>query len=659
MHILKSKALELIDEKIEQFQHILNNATYDTRYNTEYHEAYYGTETLVTELFSEEEAKKFRWNVSNLVLVATMHIDYETELKDYKNHINKCISQLKVYKERIRNFWEAPEPLEHEVNETISQETNIKADILLVTATKTESRAIIDIFQDITNQTSQLSLIGDRIYHDIGSVNGMRIFMVQSEMGSGGLGSSQQTVQKGIIDLAPEEVIMVGIAFGIDPEKQSIGDVLVSKQLMLYELQRVGTKDGNPKLIPRGDKVHSSTKLLNYFRSADLSWDESKCKVSFGLILSGEKLVDNIDFRQQLCDLDPEAIGGEMEGAGMYVACHDSRIDWILVKSICDWADGNKSHNKENQQKLAAKNAASFVLYMLQLVPFAGKSKVCESVSDMESLLIERSLVESNHKPVIGELRKITPEPQSSKIHETFTSLSNEKIENSEDENHFKRENAEKIIEKVVRPLRDCAKYIKPYFENGDYILNLENKTVSLNLKFDGYEFFQICEKSNRFCLKDENLVFTYKRDEILNRSMSRIISHLDNYREHFIALKTAIENLNTSNVPISFESDIAVLIENESKKYALAEDERKEEFLFKLYATVVTGKDAFSGHDWATTLKKTKSKEVLEIIKKDPYSNETFTKIEYLKNEIILNIDKLINELNSLDEELQNAYCL
>jgi hypothetical protein len=271
----------------------------------------------------------------------------------------------------------------------------------------------------------------------------------------------------------------------------------------------------------------------------------------------------------------------------------------------------------------------------------------------------EGEIAESNHKPVIGELRKITPEPQSSKIHETFTSLSNEKIENSEDENHFKRENAEKIIEKVVRPLRDCAKYIKPYFENGDYILNLENKTVSLNLKFDGYEFFQICEKSNRFCLKDENLVFTYKRDEILNRSMSRIISHLDNYREHFIALKTAIENLNTSNVPISFESDIAVLIENESKKHALAEDERKEEFLFKLYATVVTGKDAFSGHDWATTLKKTKSKEVLEIIKKDPYSNETFTKIECLKNEIILNIDKLINELNSLDEELQNAYCL
>jgi len=271
----------------------------------------------------------------------------------------------------------------------------------------------------------------------------------------------------------------------------------------------------------------------------------------------------------------------------------------------------------------------------------------------------EGEIAESNQKPVIGKLRKITPEPQSSKIHETFTSLSNEKIENSEDENHFKRENAEKIIEKVVRPLRDYAKYIKLYFENGDYILNLENKAINLNLKFDGCEFIRICEESNRFRLKDENLVFIYKRDEILNTNMPQIISHLENYREHFIALKTTIESLNISNIPTSFESDIAILIGKENGKSALEEDERKEEFLFKLYATVITGKGTFGGHVWATTLKDKKSKEVLKIIKKDPYSNETFTKIEYLKNKIIFNVTELINELNELDEELQNAYCL
>lgn len=108
MLISKNKALELIDEKIKQFQYILDTATYDTRYNTEYNEAYYGTENLLKELFSEEEAKEFRLHVSNLVFIATAHKDYEKELKDYKKHINKCISQLKVYKERIQNFWEEP-----------------------------------------------------------------------------------------------------------------------------------------------------------------------------------------------------------------------------------------------------------------------------------------------------------------------------------------------------------------------------------------------------------------------------------------------------------------------------------------------------------------------------------------------------------------------
>jgi plasmid maintenance system antidote protein VapI len=112
MPVSKNRALELIDEKIKQFQHILDTATYDTRYNTEYHEAYYGAESLLKELFSEEEEKKFRRNVSTFFAISTT--DQGILLKDYKKLINKCISQLKVYKERIQNFWEGSETIEPE-----------------------------------------------------------------------------------------------------------------------------------------------------------------------------------------------------------------------------------------------------------------------------------------------------------------------------------------------------------------------------------------------------------------------------------------------------------------------------------------------------------------------------------------------------------------
>jgi nucleoside phosphorylase/tetratricopeptide (TPR) repeat protein len=246
---------------------------------------------------------------------------------------------------------------------------NWSTDVLIVTATKVESKAVVEVIGGISGKAPEPVPIGDRMYQDLGIINNARVFLVQSEMGTGGLSASQQTIQKGIEALSPVAVIMTGIAFGIDYEKQAIGDVLVSLQLMLYELQRVGTDDGKIKLTPRGDRPHASPWLIDRFRSADLYWDDSKFKVHFGLILSGEKLVDNIDFRKQLQEFEPEAIGGEMEGAGLYVACGGAKVDWILVKSICDWADGQKGKNKEERQRLAAYNAASFVLHLLQHAP--------------------------------------------------------------------------------------------------------------------------------------------------------------------------------------------------------------------------------------------------------------------------------------------------
>jgi len=230
-----------------------------------------------------------------------------------------------------------------------------QADILIVTIAKVESQAVMKAFREATNKDSKPEPIGDRTYHDLGEVKGMRVFMALSQMGSSGPGGTQETVRKGIEALTPQAVIMVGIAFGVNEEKQAIGDVLVSQQLWLYNLQRVGTdKEGKLIIIPRGDKPHASTWLFDRFQSADLYWDESKAKVRFGVVMSGDKLVDNFDFREQLKQFESEAIGGEMEGTGLYVSSHDKKVDWILVKAICDWADGNKSQDKDARQLIAA-----------------------------------------------------------------------------------------------------------------------------------------------------------------------------------------------------------------------------------------------------------------------------------------------------------------
>jgi nucleoside phosphorylase/tetratricopeptide (TPR) repeat protein len=254
-----------------------------------------------------------------------------------------------------------------------------KADVLIVTVTEVESRAVMEVFQEATGKDSKSEPIGDRTYLDLGEVNGARLFMALTEKGAGGVGGSQECVRKGIEALSPSAVIMVGIAFGINEQKQTIGDILVSQQLWLYELQRVG-KD---EIIPRGDKPHASPWLIDRLRVTNLSWDKSKAKVHLGVVLSGEKLVDNFDYREQLRKLEPEAIGGEMEGAGLYVACQNSKVDWILVKAICDWADGQKAKDKDARQAMAARNAAAFVLYALQQAPL---KRDCEPYQRMDRL---------------------------------------------------------------------------------------------------------------------------------------------------------------------------------------------------------------------------------------------------------------------------------
>jgi nucleoside phosphorylase len=248
-----------------------------------------------------------------------------------------------------------------------------QADVLLVTATKIESLAVLNLFRAETGAHAEKRHIGNKTYYDLGRVAGNSVFLVQSEMGAVGLGAALTTVMRGIDALRPGAVIMVGIAFGVDADKQRIGDVLVAKQMFLYEPQRASTAgQGELEIRLRGDKASASPRLLDRLRAAELDWDLDRDtrelpRVHFGLVCTGEKLVDHRASRDQLLRWEPEAIGGEMEGAGLYVAATDSKVDWILVKAICDWADGNKNHQrKQEDQTLAANNAALFVLHAIR-----------------------------------------------------------------------------------------------------------------------------------------------------------------------------------------------------------------------------------------------------------------------------------------------------
>jgi len=133
-------------------------------------------------------------------------------------------------------------------------------DVVIVTVNEHETRAVLDAFEDATGTTAIPIPLDGRVYRNLGTLNGATVFHALSEMGSGSVGAMQQTVDKAIRALAPGAIIAVGVGFGVNEKKQAIGDILLSKQLRLYDLQRVGHE-----IILRDDKPHATARLINHF----------------------------------------------------------------------------------------------------------------------------------------------------------------------------------------------------------------------------------------------------------------------------------------------------------------------------------------------------------------------------------------------------------
>lgn len=229
--------------------------------------------------------------------------------------------------------------------------------VLIVTVTKTETLAVLDAFSVKSDQVRRI--ISGKTYYGLGVHGGAPVTMVRSEMGTATVGGAFSTISRAIQDIRPQAIVMCGIAYGLRQDKQNLGDILIARQLLNYEPQKVDIKQGQ---IPRGDRITASERMLDCFRAADIEW--SGAPTHFGLMLSGDKLVNDPAFRDWLLETEPEAIGGEMEGTGLYIAARDAKTDWIMVKAICDWADGAKN---DDAQKLAAHNAAEFVLHALEM----------------------------------------------------------------------------------------------------------------------------------------------------------------------------------------------------------------------------------------------------------------------------------------------------
>ncbi|GGH58457.1 nucleoside phosphorylase [Filimonas zeae] len=265
-----------------------------------------------------------------------------------------------------------------EIDNGILSELNLRNPILLVTATNLETDILHKHLHPLPNSNSIFKLHIESHYYYIAKFGLYPIIHVQcGNMGAIGRASSILTISHAISQFKPRATVMIGIAFGVK-EDQKIGDVLISEVIQPYDSKRVGKE----KSIPRGVSGPASKLFLSRIRSLRLEWKHllddgnSESEMHIGLVLSGEELIDNKERRDELTDLYPVAIGGEMEGAGLFAAC-DSTCDWVLIKGICDFADGEKGINKKKNQ-IAAMSAAVSLSEAVFLSPTLFKDLIAD-----------------------------------------------------------------------------------------------------------------------------------------------------------------------------------------------------------------------------------------------------------------------------------------
>ena len=248
-----------------------------------------------------------------------------------------------------------------------TKKPGVSTEVLLVSVTDIEAQAILAVFPRAIK-----TVIQNRTYYSLGRVGQTQTYMVQATgMGPAGV---RTCIEDGIRALSPEAVVLVGIAFGLKTGCQQIGDVLVSRQIQDYDPQRHGTGPDQQLLLHlRGNRVTATEWLLDRFSAGKHDW-QGPATIHTGLLLSGSLLVDHHEMRERLLHLAPEALGGEMEGATFCDVALRNHVDWIVVKAIADWADGNKRQDEREQQKYAAENAAQFVHHILRQPDFIQKN---------------------------------------------------------------------------------------------------------------------------------------------------------------------------------------------------------------------------------------------------------------------------------------------
>lgn len=259
--------------------------------------------------------------------------------------------------------------------------------IMIITANEIEKTSLFAYAFEL-NKTPFVQIGVKNIVYTFFTFGSMVVAHVEINAGSYSNGGSSEVIKNLMWKAKPNIVILLGVAFGCDPSKTQLGDVLVGRQHFSYDKS---SKISEETLSIKKLHIEEPDEyMLNRFKALVTTEDKivsdfnKPFQVVSGNMITGEFVVDSIDFREMI--FKPfEAfgvVGGEMEAQGAFAEVRKyKRTHCILIKGICDWGAGKNEKIEEDNPKnklqtFAALNACKVCYQLLSEKNFYSDCKV-------------------------------------------------------------------------------------------------------------------------------------------------------------------------------------------------------------------------------------------------------------------------------------------
>lgn len=305
----------------------------------------------------------------------------------YEENKEICDSAYEYYTEFERNkakYVREPAHLE----KSVFLECLKPKKILILTANPIERGIIIRWLSDYNGKALESYMVDSYSYNVFNDykMKDNDISIIHVDPGITGEDYTRRVLNSTCKLFQPNCIVALGICYGFDRKKYSIGQVFLSESVTVFRVNYRDAEGGHVKLEaeteferqPSYRLIQSLRERIMYTMARNFLSTENRpfySQMALGRFLSINSLMSNTTAKQALVDqygvIKPKPVGGEMEGPGILrsdIVQEKGFQNWLIVKSVCDWGemknnlsvDETESERiKDSLQALAMTNSCS------------------------------------------------------------------------------------------------------------------------------------------------------------------------------------------------------------------------------------------------------------------------------------------------------------